>query len=77
VTALAISPDFARDRTLFAASGGGVFVSRDAGNVFTRWIDGLDESPVVFLAVSPEYAQNRLVYALGLGGSVWRRPDSA
>jgi hypothetical protein len=75
LTGLAISPDYTSDRTLFAATSAGVFVSRDGGASFTAWSEGLDAQATVAVAVSPAYARDRLVFALGLGGSVWRRRD--
>ncbi len=75
VTALATSPDYLTDRTVFAATSGGVFVSRDDGESFTPWSEGLEPASVVALAVSPGYARDRTVYAVGLGGTIWRRHD--
>lgn len=75
VTALGLSPEYARDRTLFAASNAGVYVSRDGGQSFARWSEGLSPAQVLGLAVSPRYATDRTVYALGLGGTIWRRRD--
>lgn len=75
VTALGLSPAYARDRTLFAASNAGVYVSRDGGQSFARWSEGLSPAQVLGLAVSPQYATDRTVYALGLGGTIWRRRD--
>jgi hypothetical protein len=73
LTGLAASPDYHQDRTLFAATSTGVDVSRDGGERFTAWNDGLELPAVVAVAPSPAYAQDRLVYALGLGGTIWRR----
>jgi len=75
VTALAVSPAFRDDRTLFAATSDGVYVSRDGGESFSRWNEGLDATSLVAVAVSPDYRRDRLVYALALGGAVWRRRD--
>jgi hypothetical protein len=75
ITALAASPAFAEDHTVFAATNAGIFVSRNAGESFQRWNDGLDQPRMVSVAVSPAYREDALVYALGLGGSVWRRRD--
>ena len=75
VTALAVSPTWASDRTVFAATSAGVFVSRDAGNTFARWSDGLQSLSVVALTVSPNYPTDRLVYAITLGGGIWQRSD--
>ena len=75
VTALAVSPAYGTDRTVFAATNAGVFVSRNGGERFEAWNKGLDPARMVSIAVSPEYPQDRLVYGLGLGGTVWRRRD--
>jgi photosystem II stability/assembly factor-like uncharacterized protein len=75
VTALAISPGYAEDRTLFAATNAGVFVSRDGGETYHAWSEGLSPPRTVALAISPNYVQDHLVYGLGLGGILWRRRD--
>jgi photosystem II stability/assembly factor-like uncharacterized protein len=75
VTALATSPSFAEDRTLFVATNVGVFVSRDAGDTYHTWSERLDPPRTVAIAVSPAYADDRTVFALGLGGTIWRRRD--
>jgi hypothetical protein len=73
VTSLALSPV---DRTVFAATNAGVFVSRDAGETFAEWSDGLTNPRIVAIAVSPNYGEDQMVYAIGLGGTVWRRVSS-
>ena len=75
VTAVAPSPAYAEDRTVFAATNAGVFVSRDGGETYQPWSEGLDPSSIVALAISPNYRDDRLVYGLGLGGTIWRRQD--
>jgi photosystem II stability/assembly factor-like uncharacterized protein len=76
-TAVAPSPEFSTDRTVFVATNAGVFVSRDGSESFQLWSDGLAPPRVVALAVSPSYVEDHLVYALGLGGTIWRREDRA
>ena len=76
VTALVASPAYDDDRTLFAATSGGVYVSRDSGASFGRWDQNGDPVPMVSLAPTASYATDKLVYAVGLGGSLWRRRDS-
>ena len=71
VTAVAISPSFADDNTLFAATNAGVFVSRDGGDTYQPWSEGLVPPAVVALAISPTYRNDRLIYGLGLGGTIW------
>jgi photosystem II stability/assembly factor-like uncharacterized protein len=75
VTALGVSPAYATDRTVFAATSAGVFVSRSGGDTFEPWSDGLQPLSVVALAVSPNYAVDRLVYAITIGGGIWQRRD--
>jgi photosystem II stability/assembly factor-like uncharacterized protein len=75
VTSLAASPAYLHDRTVFAATSAGVFVSRDGGASFSAWNDGLEPTATVAVTPSPAYAHDRLVYALGLGGAIWRRRD--
>lgn len=76
ITALAASPAFLDDATLFAATNAGVFVSRDGGERFEPWSEGLEPVAVLALALSPGYARDRLVFAIGLGGTIWRRRDA-
>ena len=54
-------------RIVVAATGGGVFISRDSGQSFLPWTDGLSQVPVVALASTEDD-----VYALALGGTLWR-----
>jgi photosystem II stability/assembly factor-like uncharacterized protein len=76
VTALAVSPGYRDDATVFAATSAGVFVSRDGGQSFEPWSEGLEPASVVALTVSPNYVDDRIVYAIGLGGAIWRRKDA-
>jgi len=88
VNALAFSPDFARDRTLFAAlltpgnSGGGLYVSNDAGRSWRPTMSGLSDTVIAEVVVAPGFPVNRTVFALtsssGLfrsteGGATWQR----
>jgi hypothetical protein len=75
VTGLAASPGYRQDRSLFAGTSAGVYVSRDGGASFAAWSDGLEPPATVAVALSPAYVSDRLVYALGLGGTIWRRRD--
>ncbi|HEX5010925.1 MAG TPA: hypothetical protein VFY71_11040 [Planctomycetota bacterium] len=64
VDAWAISPDFARDRTLFLSlSRFSVLLrSRDAGQSYEVMNAGLETGSVRFIAVSPGFAQDRTLY---------------
>jgi hypothetical protein len=76
IAGLTASPDYARDRAVFAATSAGVYLSRDGGASFAAWHDDLEPPATVDVAPSPAYARDRLVYALGLGGTIWRRRDA-
>ncbi|MGI9148817.1 MAG: WD40/YVTN/BNR-like repeat-containing protein [Chloroflexota bacterium] len=76
VTAMVVSPSYGVDRTLFVATNAGVFVSRDAGQTYQPWSEGLDPPGMVALAISPDYRTDRVLYGLGLGGTIWRRHDT-
>jgi hypothetical protein len=63
VTSLAIA-----EHTVIAGTNAGVFISRDAGDSFVHWSEGLKPAGVVALTVAHE-----TVYVLGLGATVWSR----
>ncbi|MCB0064710.1 MAG: hypothetical protein KDE19_21450, partial [Caldilineaceae bacterium] len=67
VTALALSPTFAADQTLFAATTQGVFVSRDGGERWSQHAGNPQELPIV--ALLP--ARDSQLRAVTLGGEVW------
>ncbi len=88
VNALAFSPDFVRDKIMFASllspngSGGGLYVSQDAGRSWRPATQGLGDWIVSEIAVAPGFPFNDTVYALtwqsGLfrstdGGATWTR----
>jgi photosystem II stability/assembly factor-like uncharacterized protein len=80
VNALAFSPDFARDQTLFAAllapdGGGGIYVSNDAGQSWRPATSGLDDWIVAEIAVAPGFPFNRTVFALTRQGGLFRSTD--
>ena len=79
VVAVAPSPAYAEDRTLFAATSTGVYVSRDAGLGWQPLPEGLGDRAIVAVVPAPTYAADGLVFAAGLGGTIWRlrdrRPD--
>lgn len=63
---LAISPDFARDRTVFAATGSQVYRSTDAGNTWQILPVGPGNVfPLNDLDVSPNYARDRTLMIAG------------
>ncbi|NOZ27255.1 MAG: hypothetical protein GXP39_04265 [Chloroflexi bacterium] len=81
VQALAISPDFAEDRTLFAGTeADGVYRSTDGGLTWAPSGTGTEGMTVNCLWVSPNFSQDRLVLAGTLtgilrsadGGDTWK-----
>jgi photosystem II stability/assembly factor-like uncharacterized protein len=75
IAALAAPGDAASGRVVFAATSGGVYVSRQGGERFSAWQGSDGPAATVAVAVSPDYARDRLVYALEVGGVLWRRRD--
>jgi photosystem II stability/assembly factor-like uncharacterized protein len=84
VSCLAISPHYARDGTLFAATlEDGVFRSADRGQHWAAWNFGLLDLNVLALAISPHYAQDETLFAAtesGIfrstnGARAWREVD--
>ena len=79
--ALAFSPDYARDQTLFAAfissngRGGGLYVSNDAGRSWRPTTRGLGDWVVAELAVAPGFPLNHTVFALTRQGGLYRSTD--
>ena len=86
VAALALSPDYANDRTVFAGlRGRGVYRSIDGGEMWQP--SGLSDQVIVDLAISPAYATDHTLFAAaGLspagfniyrstdGGATWQTP---
>ncbi|MCA9874830.1 MAG: hypothetical protein KC441_14265, partial [Anaerolineales bacterium] len=69
---VAFSPDFATDKTVFAATGGGLFRSTDGGVTWTL-VDGLTGAfinMVYEVAVAPDFGSSGHMMALGGGLSV-------
>jgi len=81
VSALAISPDFIRDGTLFAGTvEDGVFRSADRGGRWSAWNFGLLDLSVLCVAISPNFAADETLFVgteTGVfrstnGGRAWR-----
>ncbi|MFQ3633408.1 WD40/YVTN/BNR-like repeat-containing protein, partial [Roseiflexus sp.] len=65
---LVVSPTFAVDETVFAATESGVFYSVNGGRSWRMSAFPCDDDPVLCLAVSSGLAQNVMVYAGTEGG---------
>jgi hypothetical protein len=74
VTALAISPNYAADRTIYVATNAGAFVSRDGGETYESWSEGLAEPRMIALTSAPAAGNDDgWIYGVSLGGTIWRR----
>jgi hypothetical protein len=75
VRALALSPGYTTDRTLFAGTyGGGVFKSTDGGASWSA--TGLTTNLTVYAQeLSPDYATDRTLFAGTWGGEVFKSTD--
>jgi photosystem II stability/assembly factor-like uncharacterized protein len=77
VSALAISPNFATDRTLFAGTmEDGVFRSSDQGTEWVFWNFGLYDPNILCLVVSPDYQTDKVLFA-GTENAIFRSQNSA
>ena len=77
VSALAISPNFASDKTLFAGTmEDGVFRSTDQGTEWVFWNFGLYDPNILCLVVSPDYQTDNCLFA-GTENAVFRSQNSA
>lgn len=75
VQALAVSPDFDRDRTLFAGTeGDGIFRSTDAGGSWEPSGIGTEGLTINCLWISPEFARDRTILA-GTSAGILRSID--
>ncbi len=72
LTALAVSPNYRADGTVFAATSAGVYRSRDRGRSFDHWSDGLGPAPMLALAVTASGDDPPAIFALGVDGTIWR-----
>jgi photosystem II stability/assembly factor-like uncharacterized protein len=76
---LVVSPDYARDRIVFASSAEGVFKTTDGGD---RWRRvqlpvEVDSTPVTVLAISPSFRNDKMLIAGFKGRGLYRSTDAA
>jgi photosystem II stability/assembly factor-like uncharacterized protein len=72
---LAISPDFAADRTLYVLGGLQTYVSTNGGDTFAPAGGWFAAHPVGELAFSPAYAADRTLFALMPGEGIYISSD--
>ncbi|MHC5211612.1 MAG: WD40/YVTN/BNR-like repeat-containing protein [Planctomycetota bacterium] len=69
------SPDFARDRTVFASTFEGLYVSRDAGRTW-RWLNLLHPALIRNLAFSPRFAEDGGLWIQTYGAGLLASDDA-
>lgn len=74
VAFLVISPDFAQDQTLFAATNDGLFVTRDSGEQWQELPQFADRF-VVAAAVSPDFANDQSLFVSVKGHGLFKSTD--
>lgn len=74
VLALVVSPAFARDQTVFAATESGVFVSANAGRFWRETACPIAAAPVLCLALSPDFEHDFVLFA-GTEDGLFRSTD--
>jgi photosystem II stability/assembly factor-like uncharacterized protein len=72
ISALALSPNFASDGVLFAATADGIYRSLDAGRSWQSASFGLLDGDVLCLACAPDFATSEVVWAGSATGGVYR-----
>lgn len=77
LTTMAVSPDFANDRTVYAGVRAYLFTSTDAGDVWQpdvveALVDEAFPPDYIIPAFSPDFAEDRTVYAGTDGGRILR-----
>jgi photosystem II stability/assembly factor-like uncharacterized protein len=70
VLALAPSPDFVRDSTVFAATMSGLYRSRDGGGSWERQHIVAQDLPLFSVALSPAFADDGLLFAGAVEGGL-------
>lgn len=71
ITAMAVSPNFAADGTLFAATPQGPFRSQDGGQSWESAMFGLIDLEILCLAIDPEFADNETLWLGTAGGGLY------
>lgn len=75
IGSIAISPNYANDRTVFAAASDRTFKSTDGGTSWHAVDSGLSDISIGSLAISPSYANDQTIYAGVYGRGVFKSTD--
>lgn len=77
VTALAVSPHYAFDETMFIGLVGlGIFRSTDGGRLWLPVSGGLANVNITEIFVSPGFARDQTVFSQDINGTLYRSADS-
>lgn len=77
INAIAVSPNFATDRTLFVATPEGIFRTQDGGHTWESSTFGLLDLEILCLACAPTFAENELLWAGSALGGFYRSRNAA
>ncbi|MBI1296169.1 hypothetical protein GC175_14540 [bacterium] len=72
ITAIALSHDYAQDRTIFVATAEGPFRSQDGGASWESAAFGLVDMDVLCIAVDPHFAQNETLWIGTANGGLYK-----
>ncbi len=75
VLALAVSPDFSHDETVFAGTETGIYISKSGGRSWRPLLLPDEAAPVMCLAVSPGFAQDGILWAGTDSAGLWASAD--
>lgn len=77
ITAIALSPAYHADRSLFVATPNGVYRSEDDGNLWEEASFGLLDVDVLFLTCAPDFAESNVLWAGTALGGLYRSRNRA
>lgn len=75
VLAMSLSPDIARDRTVYSGTDTGIFLSKNTGRAWHETGFPSDCGPVLSLALSPQFGQDGILFAGTESAGVFRSAD--
>jgi photosystem II stability/assembly factor-like uncharacterized protein len=75
VLALAVSPDFSHDETVFAGVETGIYISKSGGRSWRPLSFPDEAAPVMCLAVAPGFAQDGIIWAGTDSAGLWASAD--
>jgi len=77
INAIAVSPNFAVDQTLFVATSEGVFRTQDGGSTWESSTFGLLDLEILCLACAPNFGESELLWAGSALGGLYRSRNGA